>query len=74
MDSEKPHQCNCDHVTRCHIFTHPEPEIQRALNELIDAMSKYDDETGSASTLMFRSEHSEGVFTSVTTKEGEVTK
>ena len=60
------HHCRCDEVSRCTIFTHPSPAVQAALNGLMDAMAAFDDATGACSSLVFRSTHAAGVFTSVT--------
>ena len=61
-----PHRCKCSQVTRCDIYTHPSSKVQGVLNELMDAMAEFDDETGSSSTLSFNSFHPTGVFTSLT--------
>ncbi len=63
-----PHQCNCSKVSRCQIFVHPSAEVQSALNTLMDVMAKFDDDTGSQSTLIFTSEHSDGTFSSITSQ------
>ena len=62
------HHCNCSRVTRCSIFTHPSIKVQEALNNLMDTMAEFDDESGSSSTLVFESEHPQGIFTSRTSK------
>lgn len=64
--ADEAHHCKCSHVTRCDIYTHPSKKVQGALNLLMDAMAEFDSETGSASVLAFQSNHSEGVFTSIT--------
>ena len=61
-----PHHCRCNNVTRCHIYTHPSSEVQEALNNLADALARYDDETGSSSILSFTSRYDSGIFTSIT--------
>lgn len=63
------HHCNCKHVTRCNIFTHPSSKVQVALNNLMDAIAQFDDASGSSSTLSLESLHSTGIFTSTTYKE-----
>jgi predicted RNA-binding protein with PIN domain len=61
-----PHHCRCNHVSRCGIYNHPSKQVQAALNNLMDVMAEYDDESGSCSILSFETQHAEGVFTSVT--------
>ena len=60
------HHCNCNNVTRCSIFVHPSKVVQSALNNLMDAMAAFDDSTQSKSLLVFKSEHNNGVFLSIT--------
>lgn len=60
------HHCRCDKVSRCRIFTHPSSIVQAALNQLMDAMATFDEDTEACSTLVFCSTHPAGVFTSVT--------
>jgi hypothetical protein len=40
--------------------------VQSALNNLMDAMAAFDDSTQSKSLLVFKSEHNNGVFLSIT--------
>ena len=64
-----PHHCQCNQATRCFICAHPSAKVQAALNNLMDAMAGYDDETNSSSTLSFTSQYEGGVFTSVVARE-----
>ena len=64
------HHCRCDAVARCTILAHPSTTVQAALNQLVDAMAAFDEETGACSVLVLHSTHAAGVFTSVT-RQGE---
>lgn len=64
-----PHHCKCSYVTRCGIYNHPSKRVQSALNNLMDVMAEYDDESGSRSILSFETQHPDGVFTSVTSQD-----
>ena len=66
LTKEKPHQCQCSKVTSCGIFVHPSKKVQQALNLLVEAMTEFDTQENSRSTLVFKSTHSTGTFTSVT--------
>ena len=64
------HHCRCEAAARCSIFVHPSSIVQAALNQLVDAMAAFDEETGACSVLVLHSTHAAGVFTSVT-RQGE---
>lgn len=64
------HRCACAVVSRCAIYTHPSVDVQAALNVLIEAVTVFDQETGSRSVVAVRSKHGRGVFTSVTRRMG----
>ena len=62
----QPHHCKCYLADKCFIHTHPSIKVQEALNNLMDIMAKYDEETGASSAMSFTSRYEAGVFTSVT--------
>jgi len=67
MQNNLPHQCHCLEVHKCDIFVHPDPGITNALNELVNQMTRYDEETGGSSGVTFHSDMlSGGQFHSVT--------
>lgn len=66
MNLNKPHTCHCNEVSKCSIFIHPDKDVQLALNNLMDAMAKFDDSTKSKSILRFKSVHPDGTFSSIT--------
>lgn len=72
VDEVTAHHCNCNHVARCTIFTHPSRPVQTALNNLMDIMAEFDDISGSSSILLFESIHPAGVFTTMTWKESTI--
>ncbi len=60
------HQCQCNSVERCTVYTHPSIKVQTAINKLMDAMAEFDDDRGATSILFFKSTHNEGVYTTIT--------
>ena len=69
-DVRVAHHCRCDDVAGCVIFVHPSSIVQAALNQLVDAMSEFDEATGACSVLVLHSTHAAGIFTSVTKQGG----
>jgi hypothetical protein len=67
VNCREAHKCHCDRVSACHIHTHPDPKVQRALNTLCDALTEYDSTSGSVSVLVVKSTYATGgQFHSVT--------
>lgn len=65
------HHCHCSAVHKCDINVHPDPVVHAALSDLVEAMSRYDVQTGSSSRVTMHTDcYSGGQFHSHTFNDG----
>lgn len=70
-EAQGTHHCHCDAVHRCPIMVHPDPVVHECLSNLVEAMSKYDSQSGSKSRVTMHSDHIHGIFHSHTFNDSD---